>query len=237
MSETLWAAVDRLTKPSRVPLERVADPEWLNDLAAPSWGSCNVGAYRAATATWATVPSLWDQATAALTTGSEAGGTGSSPLRERSPLDVDLMEVRGIIRDTVRHELAERDRQPIPADVPAQLRRLASIVLRDDPDNLWWWEYRFQQWGRLLETYLRAAEHTARPTRLRNTPCPLCRVKQIRVETESGDKQLVPPIVVDFRDGYIRAARCEACSASWFRGDELHELARLVTTEEGKISA
>lgn len=233
----MWAAVDQLTHSSRVPVERAVDADWLSELNEDAWGVCSVPAYRAATARSATIPSLWDQATTALTTGSE-GGTGSTPLRERSPADLDLMEIRSIIRHTVAHELAERDPGLTPDGVPAQIRRLASVVAATDPDSIWWWEYRFASWARLLGTYLRALEHTPKPTRLRNTPCPLCHTRQMRID-QDGDAIVVPPLVVDFRDGYVRAARCEACSATWFRGAELLELAQLVgsTPEDGTETA
>jgi hypothetical protein len=235
-TEALWAAVAKLTQPTRVMLAR-DEPEWVRDLRDQSDGFCYVDAYRAATARSALIPSLWDQAVAALTGGEVGGGTGSKPLRERSLADLDLMEIIGIVRDTTRRELEKRAKaedRPLPADVPGQIRRLVSVAIRDEPDALWWWTYRVAQWGRLLETYLNAAEHAPKPTRLRNTACPLCHTKQLIVE-QDGENMVVPPLVVDYRDGYVRAARCEACSATWFRGAELAELARLVGAPGGEM--
>lgn len=239
----VWAAIAKLIDPTNVPVERAADADWLAELGDDIFdikqgkhGVCYVPAYRAACAReaaaqarTAAVPSLWDQATDALTTGSE-GGTGTTPLRERSPADLDLMEIRCIIRSTTWHELKTRAKaadHPLPEDVPSQLRRLASIVTRDDAENLDWWEYRFASWARLLEAYLQAAERKPKPVRLRNTPCPLCRSQYVLVE-EDGETFRVPPIVIDYRDGHIRAAQCEACSNTWFRGNELGALASLV---------
>jgi hypothetical protein len=248
----IWDAVDRLTKPRRQRLER-APEEWVNDpapayLTDPAGGiSCSVAAYRAhreahraAVATWATIPSLWEQSTIALHGGEvQASGHGSKPLRERSIADLDLMEIRSLIRDTTRRELEQRN-VPVPATRdrrqadfdPGEIRTLASKVIAEGnstiahatTDGLDWWRHRFEQWGRLLETYLRTAEHAARPVRLRNAPCPDCGTRQVRVDVD-GEAVVVPAIVIDFRDGYIRAAECSACGAAWFRGPDLQALA------------
>jgi hypothetical protein len=226
----LWVAVDKITKPRKVPVERAADAEFTSDLG----GFCSVAKYRAASSRYATIPSLWQQAEQALSTGMErADGDGSSPLRERAPADLDLMEVMSIIRETTRHELVARGvrRPPSRDGVPAQftvgeVRRLAVLVL-ESPDEVWWWEYRFGSWARLLESYLDAADRRPRPVRLRNAACPLCKTRSVVVEVD-GERQMVAPLVVEFRDGLVRAARCEACGGSWFRGVELVELAGLV---------
>jgi len=154
------------------------------------------------------------------------------------------MEIRGLIRDTCRHEMARHGGKAkvgpggtvAPFD-QRELRALASAVIRDCPDDLWWWSYRMASWARLLDTYLRASLHQPKPTRLRNTPCPLCRTRQITIEQDNGDRVVVAPLVVDYRDGYIRAARCEACAATWFRGDQLRELARLVDTPDTVVAS
>lgn len=244
----LWVAVDRLTKPSRVQVQRATDAEWLADSTALITqiqagrrdGACSVAAYRAAagmreaaTTRWATVPSLWDQSTVALT-GGEIGGGDSKPLRERSPADLDLMEIRALIRDTTRHELeargAKTGKYPNGERVPFQqteMRALA-VLVGAEPDGLWWWVYRFDQWGRLLETYLHAAEHHPNTTRLRNTACPECAARHATVETEDGMK-VVPALCIDFTsDGYVRAAECSNCGHAWFRGREMERLAEQV---------
>ena len=241
----LWRAVDRITKPTRQLVGR--DPiddeltEWSHQLTPAG--------YLAVTTRWAVIPSLWEQSTTALSTGSEAGG-GSKPLRERAPVDVDLMEIRGLIRDTTRHELAKhgvkgRTRTP-PARWPDQdpptgtvaefepyreLRALASAVIRDEPDQLWWWAYRCDQWGRLLASYLQAVEHKAKPMRLRNSRCPKCSAAQMTIEGEGG-MSVVPALVIDFTpEGYARAAECLACGAAFWRGAELEELARVLEAQ------
>jgi hypothetical protein len=236
--DAVWRAVDRLTQSQRREVgRRLEDGAWLDELAAQDGGACNIRSYRAATARWATIPSLWDQATAALV-GGEIGGSGSKPLRERSPADLDLMEIRAIIRDMTRHELHARghktakgpDGLDVPFD-PSEIRTLASLAIqKDGPEQMWWWEYRFDQWGRLLENYLHAAEHVAKPVHLRNTACPLCAARQVVSDDEGDDgRKVVPALVVDFsQDGYVRAAECLACGAAWFRGEQLEELAEQV---------
>jgi hypothetical protein len=230
----IWASVDAITEPRRVPVERAADPDWLLEMAGDhTYGVCDVRAHRAATTRWATVPSLWEQSTTALMTGSEQTG-GGRPLRERSPADLDLMEIRSIIKHTTRVELGKRGvhpaRDPLgqPVDFqPAELRRLASLATQN-PDDVWWWEYRFGQWSRLLETYLRAVERQAKPVRLR-AACPLCKTRQMTIDVD-GEAMVVSPLLIDFHDGWIRAATCQACLATWFRGDQLGELAGLLDT-------
>jgi hypothetical protein len=244
IKRAIWDAVDRLTKPRRQRLER-APEEWVNDpapayLTDPAGGiSCSVAAYRAhreahraAVATWATIPSLWEQSTIALHGGEvQASGHGSKPLRERSIADLELMEIRALIRDTTRRLLEQRgvrtgqhaNGRAVDFD-PDEMRALASKVTAENATQHEWWQYRFEQWGRLLETYLHAAERQARPVRLRNAPCPDCGTRQVTVDVD-GEQVVAPPIVIDFRDGYIRAAECSACGAAWFRGPDLQALA------------
>ncbi len=174
----------------------------------------------------AVVPSLWDQATGALQIGLESTGGSRGPLCERSPVDVDLMEVRSIIAGTTVHELATRRLKPRPT-VPRQLRQLATHVIGHEPAELWWWEYRFSSWAHMLSTYLHTYDRQPQPVRLRNSPCPHCDVRQVRIETEDGPR-VVPALVIDFRDGYVRAAECSACGFLWWRGQDLERLAELL---------
>lgn len=226
----LWDAVDRLTKPTRQRLDR--EPEeaaWLRDLADdPTLTVCDVATYRAATVSWGEVPSLWVQAELALQTGMEAGEGGSrTPLRERSPADLDLMETILTIRESMAWQLPGRGVTP-RGGIPEQMRQLASYVAAHEPEHVEWWTYRFDQWARLLARYLRAIETGPRPVRLRNAPCPQCGVRQIVLPTDEGPK-VVPPILIDFTgDGWIRAATCSACLSTWWRGDDLGRLARLL---------
>lgn len=240
----IWDAVDRLTKPRRQKLDRAPGTDsawlaeitiWLRKLAAPHEGTCDVPTYRAATAaqkaatqTHALIPSLWDQSTTALHGTEIATDRGNKPLRERTIADLDLMEIRSIIRDTTRRELETRGTRTHGTQGvfnPHEIRALASLITADTKADHAWWQYRFDQWGRLLETYLHAAEHQARPVRLRNAPCPNCRTRQITID-QDGEQVVAPPLIIDFRDGYIRAAECSHCGHTWFRGDQLEELAR-----------
>jgi hypothetical protein len=145
--------------------------------------------------------------------------------------NIDLMEIRGIIADTTYDEL-RRFRLKPDGDTPHQLVQLAKHVVRHDLDNLWWWEYRFASWGRLLATYLGAVDRVNRARWLRNAPCPKCRARGVLVESDRDDdrKVWVPALVVDFHDGYVRATTCQACAHTWFRGEQLHELAKALNT-------
>jgi hypothetical protein len=225
-TEALWIAVDLLTKPTRVQVARTPDKALTDELAAGNRGVCDVTAWRSTTTGWATVPSLWDQATAALTAGLGAS-TGSKPFRERSPCDVDLMEIRGIIRDTTRRELIRMYSHLLPRTVPGQIRRLASVAVTKDPEHTDWWVYRFESWGRLLETYLNLVEHQGKPTRLRGTSCPVCGSRVTLIEG-GGGVVVAPALIVEYRYGYVRSASCGECGHAWFRGQQLEELARLV---------
>lgn len=250
----IWNAVDKLTKPRRQRLERT-DAEWvhehdqiLSDIAAGKNGVCSVTLYRqqqaartAGTAVWADVPSLWEQSTIALDGSETQTARGSKPLRERSIADLDLMEIRALIRDTTRRELELRNVHTAQLANgrsrefdTKELRHLASLVIKEgrsrlagagvDLPDLEFWRYRFEQWGRLLETYLNAAEREARPVRLRNSACPECGARQVVLDPD-GERTVAPALVIDFRDGYVRAAECSQCGAAWFRGPDLEALA------------
>jgi hypothetical protein len=231
----LWAAVDAITAPTQRKIGRTEQADWLEELASdPGVTVCDVARYRAATVAYGHIPSLWDQATWALTTGSEASEGGQSPLRERSPADLDLMETmlqirEGLIERFATCRMPNKCQQPqAPKDKPAdQMRQLASHVVTRHPDDVGWWTFRFAQWGRLLNTHLRALEHTAKPIRLRNAPCPLCRTRQVTIDSPTGPV-VVPPLLIDFEQDWIRAATCTACGAAWFRGSDLGELADLL---------
>lgn len=236
----LWAAVDAITRPTRRKLTRSTDAEWLTEVTdARDWERraggatvCDVAIYRAtiermhaAQLAYGEIPSLWDQATWALTTGSEQNAGGNSPLRERSPADLNLMETMADIRDAVRLQLEGRNVRP-EGDPPAQMRRLASTLIRlGNTEHIEWWTFRFAQWTRILQTYLQAIERAPRPVRLRNAPCPLCGTRQV-VVVEDGERKVYPPLLIDFEDKWIRAAQCTACGHAWFRGNDLGELAQ-----------
>lgn len=229
MSEALWAAVDAITKPTRRALLRDTNGDGVTNIATDRYGGayCDISAYRAATTHRVTIPSLWDQSTEALATGdSETTDSRPANINARTPIDVELMEIRSVIADTTAHELGLRHLK-MPGTVPGNLRRLAAHVVGYDPDQLWWWEYRFQSWARLLGTYLHAQQNQPRPVRLRNAACPECKIRQVVIESDGGPV-VAPPLLIDFRGGYVRAAECSGCGAAWFRGDDLHALAALL---------
>lgn len=204
-SDAVWAAVDHLTQPTKQRVER-------DD----------------GTVTWADVPSLLDQASSALVNGNEgAGGVRWGTQAERSPLDLDLMEVCAIIRGTTEALLRERKQKVDGRSVGAHVRELAAIVVTNEPGELWWWEYRFASWARLLETYLRVVKRQPMALRLRNSACPQCEATQV-VEAGEYGNEVKPALVIAFRDGYARAAECSACGHHWWRGDDLIVLAKLL---------
>lgn len=234
----LWEAVDALTRPTRRRVDREFESaEWLQSLADdPTITVCDVAAYRAATAKYGQIPSLWEQAEAAVGTGSEmTEGGGRTPLRERSPADLDLMETMLTIRESMSGQLTGRGLTP-RASIPGQMRQLAARIVGHEPQHIEWWTFRFAQWARVLTTHLRAAERAPQPRRLRNTPCPLCKTRQVTIE-HRGEKTVVPPIVIDFIEGWIRAATCSACGAAWWRGDQLGELADAIESAEDTRAA
>lgn len=230
----IWASVDLLTKPTTVNVGRDGEADWLGELHEQFMTAavCDIASWRAATRSYGSIPSLWDQSTVALTTGMDEG-IGSKPLRERSPADLDLMEIRSIIRDTTRLELEKRGVQTKHDDHGRQvqfdqreIRSLASKAIAETDPDLEWWVYRFESWGRLLQTYLRVFEHQPRAVRLRNAPCPVCKTRFVTLESDLGPVQ-APPLLIDFSSqGMIRAAECTACSATWWRGDQLIDLAQ-----------
>lgn len=222
-TDALWAAVDSLTKPSTRKLSRDTDAEWLRELAADvGTRYCDVQAYRAATMTHGTVASLWQQAEIALTTGAESAGGHRSMLATRSPADLALMETMADIREAVSLQIQGRGEKPT-GTVPAQIRHLASLVL-PNAAHVEWWTYRFQQWQRILETYLRAVEQQPKPVRLRGVACEDCGATHMQVKVD-GEVQIVGAIMIDFREGYVRAATCGLCGWTKWRGDEMTEWA------------
>jgi len=145
---------------------------------------------------------------------------------ERSPVDLGLVATRTRISVTTRRALRYRH-QPLTIGVPRQLRQLAAYVATNEPDRLWNHAERFAAWVRLLTGHLNAGEHMAAPVRLRGSACPACRTRQVVLDGPDGPV-MVPAIVVDFHDGYVRAAQCLACAGTWFRGVQLEELAVLL---------
>lgn len=205
--DRMWAAVDQLTKASRRLVRR-------DD----------------GTALWATVPSLWAQAEAAAQgAAGEGGGAGTGAASERNLVDLDLVAVLALVVRYTSRTLRGWGVDPAGLPMPAALRRLASEALRHDPEHLWWWEYRMTAWASLLTALLDAGERRPGTIRLRNAACPCCATRQVTVEGDDGPV-VVPPLVIDFRQGQVRAATCTACGASWWRGEDLHSLAELLAS-------
>jgi hypothetical protein len=203
-SHGIWAAVDALTQPTQVPIER-------------DNGHTN----------WAEVPSLWQQAQTLLRRAVDRGHAGS-PARERSPLDLDLLEITAQIHETVSNELQTRGllRAQRTSSTEPRLRRLAAHVIGHEPGRLWWWEHLFASWSRLLARCLNVGEHQPAPVRLRNSPCPVCGTRQVTVDTDDGPR-IVPALVIEFNRGLVRAAECGQCGTQWGRG-LLEQLADLL---------
>lgn len=172
------------------------------------------------------VPSLWRQALDASTRGSETSTPSSSTLSQRNLADLTLLEVRTTIARCTRYWLIERGLTPRES-VPAQIRQLAAHIETHERDDLWWWEYRFSAWARLLSAYLREGEHRPSPVRLRGASCPQCGAARVLVDNGDGF-EIVPALVIEFAHGLVQYARCDACAATWERGDELEQLARLL---------
>ncbi len=170
-------------------------------------------------------PSLWDLSSQALIGGMERLGPASDKA-ERSPLDFELMHARGLIRRATIGALVGFS-QPYERDnVPAALGQLARYVVKHDQAHLWWWDYRFSSWARLLSALVGLAERVPQPVRLRDTPCPKCGTRQVVTEAESGFIT-VPPIVITFLDDAVYGARCDECGETWPR-NELEHLAHSI---------
>lgn len=247
-STLLWSAVDRITEPTTRRLHRderpdevaatVAELREQDQRAAEPVDSAakiprvgyqvprnNLARYAALSRGHATVPSLWDQSTDALTASNADQAEGKSGSVHRTPCDVDLMETRSMIAETIRVNLKQRGTHP-KQTVPAQMRQLASLIAGREPEHVEWWTFRFEQWGRVLAVYLQAVVSQPKPRRIRGVACPECQIRTVVVENESGERMSVPPIVIDFRDGYMRAAECTGCGATLaWRGEEMWQLA------------
>lgn len=226
LNEKLWAAVSTICDPSTKRLNRDPDAEYIIELKDTGHLACRVDKHKAATSGHGTVPSLWEQAEQALFGGEQQIGRGSKPLRERSIADMDLMETMADIRESVSMNLDGRkvhpkDRRPT---VPGQLRQLASFVVTNEPDHVELLGQKVAAWGRQLATYLRVLDHKERDVYVRNTPCPECGIRQV-AEMRDGEKLVNPAIIIEFGDGYVRAARCRQCNFVWWRGPDLEWLA------------
>lgn len=235
----LWTAVDGITRATTQHLHRDALKDVLEAVAAAPVTFCRVDDYRAATVTHGKVPSLWEQAEMALTTGSESSGGKPSPLATRSPADMDLMEIMLTIRESVSDNLVGRKLASVDvafslhADPCKQIRQLVAHIVSHEPDNVDWWTYRVEQWRRLLETYLKAVETGPKAMRLR-VRCPTCRCEYLSVDDPNGgeSKIQIRPIVAIYRDHWFRCFECQSCTSTWFAGDGVHLLKEEIAADE-----
>lgn len=234
----LWQAVDAITAPTHRKTHRDEATDDLAELWHTSATHCRVDVHTALVLAYGQIPPLWDQAMWAVF-GSEAGdgSGGRSPLRERTPADLDLMETLLTIRESMAWQLPGRGITPKPK-IPAQMRQLAAHVVGREPQHVEWWAFRFEQWARLLNNHLNALDQGPKDRYLRNTGCPRCGARQVTIDRD-GDPKVVPAIVVDFVGGWIRAASCQGCGHAWFRGDQLGDLAAELETSDtdGMMSA
>lgn len=202
--ETIRAAVSRLTEPVDLPIQM--------DDGTTSYG---------------TVPSLWDMAEDALAMGSETSDViVSRP--HRSPIDLNLMEIRKTIAEFTQHELQRFHREhgtplDLAVPMPAQIQALAGAAITWEKDELDFWAHRFGQWMRVIANYL---EPVNRANRMRS-PCPRCLVDRVRVDFGMGEVLAYPILIRMHHDRVIHYAQCQNadCGATWFRGDALHQLA------------
>jgi hypothetical protein len=238
----LWAAVHAITEPQRQQIKRSGDEAVsefnaeLEVLDSPKGqgGVCHVPDYRRAaealrlaTAASGRVPCLWVQANAAIF-GSEAGdgSGGRTSARERTPADLDLMETMLTIRESLGWQMPGRKipwRKP--GDIPDMMRQLAGHIASNERQHVEWWAFRFEQWARLLRNGLNALDQCPKPRYLRNSSCPACGAGQVTIGEDTDARRVVPALVVDFTSqGLVRAAECQACQFTWWRGDDLERL-------------
>lgn len=237
----LWAAVDTLVEPQHIRIDR--ESQDATDALIAEWDavqaeyrrlnrrSCVVAAYRAslaahesalqaATARHAVVPSLWDQSTTAVGgKGDSDGARGSSPARERSIADWDLMEHRQVIKESTRLFTVEYGDPKKPLTEPfmarTEIRHLASLMLsKEHPDKLPFLIYRVQTWARVMARLLNQLD-APKPFRPRK-PCAACGVgvRCVPNPEQPGETIMQWPVIVSLRGG-----ECEQCGAWWWPGE------------------
>ena len=199
--DRLWQAVDSLTKPTRVSVNRDNG-----------------------TTTHATIPSLLDQADDMLAT--SAGISQRVNAFDRAPCDLGLLSIRISIVVSTRTSLLSRRLTPAET-VPGMVRQLAAHVVTHEPERLAAHIERFSEWARLLTSHLATERHVS-AVHLRSSSCPKCSARQSVTVGPDGTLVVMPVLLIDFRDGYVRAATCLACRHAWFRGVELEQLASLL---------
>jgi hypothetical protein len=225
---TLWQAVDRITKPRPIRLERDwTDPEisrhvrhlehQAHAIAAGRIGpgatrtrACDVRAYRRAvitanaeldayTRSHGTTESLWE-ACENLLHGSRGSQGGSGGKGIARERSITDMALLETMAD-IRETVGNNltgRRLTRRPTVPAQLRQLAAWIDAHEPDTVDFWTYRIEQWARLLQHYLQAATVQPKPVRIRGQACPACGAKTTVVEQEDGSRTVEPALVIDF---------------------------------------
>jgi uncharacterized protein with PIN domain len=201
----LWPNVDSLTKPTRHRLTR-------DDGATD----------------WADVPSLWDQLSQCIATGSE-GGSRAKP-GSKPPVDTESLALRLEIEWLIAggchdHGLKVDRDEPADTRVPKDIRRLASaIVTKANPAAVTAATTQLGKWAHRIRTTIGDGTKPAR--RLRGHRCITCGTEGLRIRNSDGDTTIVPPLMLTFSDdGQVRCATCEACGVVYWRGDDLHRLA------------
>jgi hypothetical protein len=166
------------------------------------------------------MPSLLQQLAEAVVSG--AGGHGRGKQGSRPPLDIAAMSLMLEIVSCVREALIGFDRKPDP-DTGESVRDLASELLRhpDEADAVDWWTSQFRSWGGQIRAAI--SSDPDRPTRLWGVACPECSVKFIP-EIRDGEQVKRPAVFVHWNRKLLQAIECSACTASWFRGEQLDQL-------------
>lgn len=206
LTADLGRAVDGLIKPRRTRL--------LRDAGGKVWTD------------WADIPSLWDQLQGAVAVGTERREGGGS--RYKTPLDIDAMELRHTILELVADALTGHDK-PTTGTLPEQVRRLAATIREIPDDDLTdWWTRQFGSFNRWISTALHL-HNEPQPRRIRDTACPNCQATHVTVPGPDGPER-VPALLIDFVTGAdgrsrVRAATCSICLATWWRGQDLLDLA------------
>jgi hypothetical protein len=196
VTEALWRGVDELTKPRHVKL--------LRDHGTVDWP----------------ISSLWQLLEESVMSSAALDGGGKAS-RYRAPVDLECLELRSDIRETVVDALAGHNHRP-RATVPESIRALASLVVATvDDDLVGWWAYRFGSWCRLIRNALAL---DTRPRGIRGMACPECGNMHVIADSAEGPRREAA-LIIDFVDGRIRAVSCQHCDAAWFRGDALWALA------------
>lgn len=239
MSGSLWKAVDELTNARQVRLLRDSGASdwtqvpslWAQLVAAVGTGGEQGGSGRSSRyRTPANLDCLELARTIRDVVVDALEGHAERPVTTRLPAPEVMVAIKA-------QRAAERSYDvnrltPLPTAVilvPDSLRHLASVVAAaSDVDLTGWWTYRVYSWGRQITTTLGLTEQS-QPRRIRDTACPVCAATHVTLEGDDGPER-VPALLIDFQDGYVRAAECTACASTWFRGDALLDLADMIAT-------